>query len=96
MRELKEKIEKGVFVTTCDLCQAILTDGIENVRFNMPFQVTFNDTKDIVYKIEERFDREVKQDDKIILVPVEKNEEVASYVDFNTYDFLFLIKKKVM
>ena len=36
MKELKEKIENGEWITSDDLCQAIMTDGIENVRFMTP------------------------------------------------------------
>lgn len=91
MRDLKEKIEKGKWVTSDDLCQAILTDGIENVRFIVPFQIAFDNEKDIVCKIEERFNREVKQNYKIILIP-EKNETGVTYVDYYTSDFVSLIK----
>lgn len=31
MKELKEKIENGERITSDDLCQAIMTDGVENV-----------------------------------------------------------------
>ena len=40
MKELKEKIENGEWITSDDLCQAIMTDGIENVRFIVPLNTT--------------------------------------------------------
>lgn len=84
-------MRRGKWVTSDDLCQAILTDGIENVRFIVPFQIAFDNEKDIVCKIEERFNREVKQNYKIILIP-EKNETGVTYVDYYTSDFVSLIK----
>ena len=36
IKELKENIENGEWVTSYDLCQAIMTDGVENVRFIVP------------------------------------------------------------
>ena len=86
MRELKEKIENEEFVTSDDLCQAIMTDGIENVRFTVPlnaicgfgFLLNGNEFKDTLCKVEERPLREVKNNYKIVLVPVETDESVAS------------------
>lgn len=103
MRELKDKIENNEWVTTDDLCQAILTDGVENVRFVVPLHtISFrgfgislcngNEYKDTICKIEERWNRKVKQNYKIILVPVNDDEEVASYEDYYTLDFVSLIK----
>ena len=40
MKELKEKIETDQWVTSDDLCQAILSDGIDNVRFIVPLNTT--------------------------------------------------------
>ena len=40
MKELKEKIEKDEWITSDDLCQAIMTDGIENARFMVPLNTT--------------------------------------------------------
>lgn len=100
MRELKEKIENEEFVTSDDLCQAIMTDGIENVRFIVPlnticgfgFLLNGNDFKDTLCKVEERPLREVKNNYKIVLVPVEADESVASSDDYYTHDFISLIK----
>lgn len=36
LRELKERVENDEWVISDDLCQAILTDGIENARFIVP------------------------------------------------------------
>lgn len=85
MKELKEKVEKKEWVTSDDLCQAILSDGIENARFIIPLN------KDTVCKIEERYNREVKNNYKLTLVPVEADETVASSDDYYTMDMISLI-----
>lgn len=99
MKELKEKIENGEWITSDDLCQAIMTDGIENVRFIVPLNTTCdlfflngNEFKDTLCKIEERWNREIKQNYKIVLVPVEPDESVARSSDYYTMDFVSLIK----
>ena len=100
MKELKEKIERKEWVTSDDLCQAILSDGIDNVRFVVPlntvcgfgFFLDGNKFKDTVCKIEERWNREVKQNYKLVVVPVEPDETVASSRDFYTSDLMSLIQ----
>ena len=104
MKELKEKIEKKEWVTSDDLYQAILSDGIENARFIVPlntvsvrgFGISLLDgrkTKDTVCKIEERYNREVRNNYKLTLVPVETDETVASSHDYYTMDMISLIKE---
>ena len=104
MKELKEKVEKKEWVTSDDLCQAILSDGIENARFIVPintvsargFGISLLDgrnTKDTVCKIEERYNREVSNNYKLTLVPVETDETVASSDDYYTMDMISLIKE---
>lgn len=103
MKELKEKVERNEWVTSDDLCQAILSDGIDNARFIVPLNVVSvrgfgislldgSKTKDTVCKIEERWNREVKQNYKLVVVPVEPDETVASSDDFYTMDMISLIK----
>lgn len=101
MKELKEKIENGEWITSDDLCQAIMTDGIENVRFIVPLNTTCgfrfflngNEFKDTLCKVEERWNREIKQGYKIVLIPVESDESIASSRDYYTMDFISLIKE---
>lgn len=101
MKELKEKIENGEWITSDDLCQAIMTDGVENVRFIAPmntrcgfgFFLNGNEFKDILCKVEERWNREIKQNYKIVLIPVEMDESIASSRDYYTMDFVSLIKE---
>lgn len=100
MKELKEKIENGEWITSDDLCQAIMTDGIENVRFIVPLNTTCgfgfflngNEFKNTLCRVEERWNREIKQNYKIVLVPVEPDESIASSRDYYTMDFISLIK----
>lgn len=100
MKELKEKIERKEWVTSDDLCQAILSDGIDNVRFIVPlntvcgfgFFLDGNKFKDTVCKIEERWNREVSHNYKLVVVPVGPDETVASSRDFYTSDMMSLIQ----
>lgn len=99
MKELKEKIENGEWVTSYDLCQAIMTDGVENVRFIVPlntrcglFFLNGNEFKDTLCKVEERWNREIKQNYKIVLIPVEPDDSVANSADYYIEDFVSLIK----
>lgn len=102
MKELKEKIEKDEWITSDDLCQAIMTDGIENVRFMVPLNTTWglflngNEFKDTLCKVEERWNREIKQNYKIVLIPEEPDDSVASSCDYYTMDFVSLIKEGVI
>lgn len=101
MKELKEKIENGEWITSDDLCQAIMTDGIENARFIVPLNTTYgfgfflngNEFKDTLCKVEERWNREIKQNYKIVLIPVESDGSIASSHDYYTMDFVSLIKE---
>ena len=100
MKELKEKIKNGECVTSDDLCQAIMTDGIENVRFVVPLNTTCgvelrlngNEFKDTLCKVEERWNREVKQNYKIVFVPVKSDESIASSSEYYTMEIVSLIK----
>ena len=101
MKELKEKIENGEWITSDDLCQAIMTDGIENVRFIVPLNTTCgfgfflngNEFKDTLCKVEERWNREIKQNYKIVLIPIEPNESIASSRDYYPTVFVSLIEE---
>ena len=77
-----------------------MTDGIENVRFMVPLNTTCglfflngNEFKDTLCKVEERWNREVKQNYKIVLVPVEPDDSVTCSCDYYTEDFVSLIKE---
>lgn len=103
MKELKEKVDKKEWVTSDDLCQAILSDGIENIRFIVPLNIVSvrgfgislldgNKTKETICKIEERYNREVKQNYKLVVIPAEPDETVANSRDFYTSDMMSLIR----
>lgn len=77
-----------------------MTDGIENVRFIVPlntrcglFFLNGNEFKDTLCKVEERWNREIKQNYKIVLIPVEPDDSVANSRDYYTTDFVSLIKE---
>ena len=85
------------------MCQAILTDGIDNVRFIVPLNIVSmgafginllngSDFKDTLCKIKESYNHEVKNNYKLTVIPVEKDETVASHRDFYTSDMLSLIE----
>ena len=103
MKEVKEKLERKEWVTSDVLCQAILTDGIDNVRFMVPLNIVSmrafginllngSDFKDTLCKIKESYNHEVKNNYKLTVIPVEKDETVASHRDFYTSDMLSLIQ----
>ena len=77
-----------------------MTDGIENVRFIVPlntrcglFFLNRNESKDTLCKVEERWNREIKQNYKIVLIQEELDESIASSCDYYTIDFVSLIKE---
>lgn len=100
MKELKEKVDRKEWITSDDLCQAILSDGVDNVRFIIPlntvsargFGISLK-TKDTVCKIEERYNREVKNNYKLTVVPVNSDATVANRADYYTEDMTSLIRE---
>lgn len=103
MKELKEKIERKEWCTSDELCQAILTDGVDSVRFIVPMNIvsmrvlgiSFADGdkfKDTLCKIKEDYLHEVKNNYKLQLIPVEPTEDTVRRVEFYTGDMLGLIK----
>lgn len=99
MSELKQRIANGEDVFDDDLCQAIMTDGVENARFIVPFKtrcglylLNGDEFENVLCKVEESWNREVKRNYKLVLVPVEPNDNVASCREFYTCDMVSLIK----
>lgn len=104
MKELKQKIDNDEWVTSEDLCQAIMSDGVRNVRFIVPMDVEVarlldylyiadsSKRKDTLCKIDERWNREVKQDYKIVLIPVYPDDKVVREEVYYTSDLIDLIK----
>lgn len=103
MKELKSKIERKEWCTSDELCQAILTDGVDNVRFIVPlnivsmrvFGISLADGdkfKDTLCKIKEEYLHEVIRNYKLTLIPVESAEDIVSRREFYTSDMLSLIQ----
>lgn len=103
MNELKEKIERKEWCTSDELCQAILTDGVDNVRFIVPlntvsmrvFGIPLADGdkfKDTLCKIKEDYLHEVIRNYKVTVIPVESAEDIVSRREFYTSDMLSLIQ----
>lgn len=101
MKELQASIDNDEFVSSDDLVRAILSDGIENVRFEVPmptrcglFFVTNNKTKKVVCKIDENvYHYKVANNYKISLVPEQEDDEVSPYENYYTSDLISLIKE---
>ena len=55
-----------------------------------------NEFKDTLCKVEERWNREIKQNYKIVLIPEKQDDSVASSCDYYTTDFVSLIKEGVI
>ena len=103
MKELKDKIDSKEWCTDSEFCQAILTDGVDNVRFIVPlntismrvFGVSLadgNKFKDTLCNIKEEYLHEVKRNYKLTLVPVESSEYTVNRTDFYTDDMISLIR----
>ena len=72
-----------------------MTDGISNARFIVPLDTAYG-TKDTLCKVEERFNREVKQDYKLILVPVTPNDDTVYEMDYYTTDLTGLLRAGIV
>ena len=94
MKDFKRMMENKENVTTSDLCQAILSDGVENVRFEVPMNPSSDEG--YICKIEEKLDRKVEQNYKIVLVPVHKDENIVSSIEYYINDLLGLIEEDLI
>lgn len=103
MKELKAKIERKEWCTSDELCQAIITDGVDNVRFIVPLSIVSmrvfgislangDKFKDTLCKIKEEYLHDVKRNYKLTLIPVEPSEDIVSRTAFYTSDMLSLIQ----
>jgi hypothetical protein len=103
MLEVKQKVESGETVYADELCNAILSDGVENVRFSVPLDLTFRErthnklhgetckVKETLCRIEESELRKIADGYKITVVPVEQTDEVIEKDDYYLSDFASLI-----
>lgn len=101
MKELKEKIDRDEWVVSDDLTQAILTDGVENVRFECPLNpidfviggVALCNASESVRTLckvtEKRY--KVENNYKLTVVPVDENLMVGSN-NYYISDMIGLIK----
>ncbi len=87
MKELKKRVENNEYMTSDELCQAILMEGIKDARFIVKMH-----DNNMLCRVDERFNREVRQNYKLVLVPVEPNENMTVYGDFYTTDMVSLIE----
>ena len=103
MKELKDKIDSKEWCTSDELCQAILTDGVDSVRFIVPMNIvsmrvlgiSFADGdkfKDTLCKIKNEYIHDVKHNYKLTLIPVEPSESIVSRREFYTDDMISLIQ----
>lgn len=97
MKEIKERLDSNKMITSDDLCQAILSDGAENVRLLVPMRTVRGffsrkgKTKNILCKIKEDCLREIYKNHKIVVVPVKPDDRVESSREFCASDMLLLI-----
>ena len=104
IKDFAERVKNKEWVTSDELCQSILSEGVDNVRFIVPFNTVCcggwflegDKFKDVECKIVEEFNREVKNAYKIHLVPVVKDDTVASSRDFYVSDFCSLIQSGII
>ena len=100
MKDLKDRVDNNEWITSEDLCKAILSDGVENVRFSIPVnnhdQLDLSDNpencKDVLFMIKEEFNREVVNNYKVKLYIVDQDESNKKYRDFYTDDLVHLIR----
>lgn len=102
MKELQEKINNGEYISSNDICTAILSDGVDNVRFMVPFPITpfragqFKNRrqyKKVLCKIKEEWNREVQRNYKIIFVPVEKDDDIVDKIEYYNSDIVDAIRR---
>ena len=100
MKELQERIDNKERIFSDDLVHAILSDGVVNVRFEVPmptrcgfFFVSRDKTKDVVCKIDENVrNYKVKNNYKLTLVPEKEDDEASPYEHYYISDLASLIE----
>lgn len=81
IKNLKEKVDSGKKITTDELTQAIISDGVDKVKFIVPMY-----DKDVLCKIEETDSIQVKNNYKIILVSNNTDDD-----GYNTIKIYYMI-----
>lgn len=99
IQSIKDKLANDEWVTDDELCQAILSEGVENVRFIIPMMlvscrfmglVTCDPTKRVEKKchIEEGFNRMVSDGYKFNFVPDDYDGTTCSHEEYYVLDFV--------
>lgn len=103
IQSIKDKLANGEWITDDELCQAIMSEGVENVRFIIPMMavsgrfmgiVTCDPTSriDKVCHIEEGFNRNVVDNYKFNFVPDEYDGSTCSHEEYYVLDFVDLLR----
>ena len=93
IQSIKDKLANDEWITDDELCQAIMSEGVENVRFIVPMMLVnsrfiglavCDQTKMIekVCHIEEGFNRNVADKYKFNFVPDEYDESTSSHEEY--------------
>ena len=78
--EINEKIKKDDWITSNDLCVAILSEGIDNVRFTIPLSLYDGESSEKeVFHIKEEFNRIVMDDYKYLLISEDGEKKLHLY-----------------
>ena len=96
---IKKKIDNNDYITDSELCQAIMSTGVDNVRFIIPMSEVdcrviglsiIDPTKknDVVCHIVEDFNRYVKDNYKLRLCPDVVDENTPYYEDYYVTDLV--------
>lgn len=92
--EFNQKIENKEWLTSENLCQTILTEGIDKIRFYFNY-IVGRDGKRVEFHIEEGFNRKVHEDYKLKLVPnVNDNNSNFQVKNIDTIDLVKILMKK--
>lgn len=99
IQTIKDKLANDEWITDDELCQAIMSEGIENVKFIIPMALVncrfmglltydYNQTIDKICHIEEGFNRKVSDCYKFTFVPDEYDENTCSKEDKYVIDII--------
>lgn len=102
LKDFLKKLEKDASeVKTSHLCYVLLTEGVDRIVFEAPFYKTsgdfFVDTsnrKVVKCKIKESYCHEVRDNFKLNLVPLEKDDSICDKMGYYVVDLLRDIKDK--
>ena len=99
IQTIKDKLANNEWITDDELCQAIMSEGIENVKFIIPMALVscrfmglltydYNQTIDKLCHIEESFNRKVSDCYKFTFVPDEYDGTTCSKEDKYVVDII--------